>query len=307
MPITLGTNLTPSGSFPIVDLNYVKGAPMIVADATARDGIPSLRRTIGMEVTVISPLGRWRLESDQTTWTEVVASGGAAISDVDVGYLRSDGNDTTGDGSPGAPFLTAQAAVDAGFVHLDLGVGGFGDIDFGGTVAGVITLRGRGAATSASIIGSLENAGHNLIVIDAGGMSVLIAAIVTTGFAADAGNIIASGVSVTTLTAEGGLGTTTGYGGGNITVTGPASVGSASSAGGPGADVDDADNPSPNGGPGGAILISGGVVLPAANFGFAGGAPGANAGAGGLGSAGSGGSAVGHGILIAGAFLVSYP
>lgn len=58
----------------------------------------------------------------------LATGGGEGINDPAVSYLSAEGNDSTGDGSAGAPFLTTQAAVDAGFRVLRAGVGSFGNV-----------------------------------------------------------------------------------------------------------------------------------------------------------------------------------
>lgn len=56
------------------EARYGKGGYRSVADAAERDGIPALRREAGMAVWVTSLQKQYRLESDLTTWTEVVTS-----------------------------------------------------------------------------------------------------------------------------------------------------------------------------------------------------------------------------------------
>jgi hypothetical protein len=58
---------------------YGKGGYRSVANLTERDGIPSLRREAGMAVFVTSLQKEYRLETDLTTWTEVVTSIDAQI------------------------------------------------------------------------------------------------------------------------------------------------------------------------------------------------------------------------------------
>ena len=53
---------------------YGKGGYRSVAGIMERDGIPSLRREAGMVVFVTSLQKEYRLETDLTTWTEVVTS-----------------------------------------------------------------------------------------------------------------------------------------------------------------------------------------------------------------------------------------
>jgi len=81
--------------------------------------------------------------------------GSAAIfEDPDIAYVSSNGNDSTGDGSPGAPFLTFQAAIDdsQNFSSFSFGDGSFGNGDFTARV-GALTIRlvGRGNSTLGDI------------------------------------------------------------------------------------------------------------------------------------------------------------
>ena len=76
-----GTNvLAPVVPFDTTDAHashearYGKGGYRSVADATERDAIPTLRREAGMLVWVTSLQKQYRLESDLTTWSEVVTS-----------------------------------------------------------------------------------------------------------------------------------------------------------------------------------------------------------------------------------------
>ena len=58
---------------------YGKGGYRSAADIAERDAIPQLRREVGMLVWVTSLQKQYRLESDLTTWTEVVMSIDAQI------------------------------------------------------------------------------------------------------------------------------------------------------------------------------------------------------------------------------------
>jgi len=60
---------------------YGKGGYRSVANLAERDGIPSLRREAGMVVFVTSLQKEYRLETDLTTWTEVVTSIDAQVLD----------------------------------------------------------------------------------------------------------------------------------------------------------------------------------------------------------------------------------
>ncbi len=77
-------------------------------------------------------------------------SGGASLSDPNVAYLRSDGNDGTGEiGNPGKPYLTMQAAYDDGARNFDLGIGDFGTLTLAAASNDKIRFIGRGAPTLA--------------------------------------------------------------------------------------------------------------------------------------------------------------
>ncbi|MEN3940680.1 hypothetical protein WJU23_05245 [Prosthecobacter sp. SYSU 5D2] len=91
--------------------------------------------------------------------------GGDPITDPNVAYVRTDGNDTTGDGSPGAPFLTLQKAVNEGFTRFDLGVGSFGNVNFDANAS--IYIRGHH-----STVGTLTNYGRNLHITAEGAMEI---------------------------------------------------------------------------------------------------------------------------------------
>ena len=53
---------------------YGKGGYRSAADIAERDAIPQLRREVGMLVWVTALQKQYRLESDLTTWSEVVTS-----------------------------------------------------------------------------------------------------------------------------------------------------------------------------------------------------------------------------------------
>jgi len=75
MPTLLPDVATPAGPFPShIDTNG-KGGYRVVANVTARDAIPAYLRSEGMEVLVLSPLVRYRLDAGLTTWTAVSVAG----------------------------------------------------------------------------------------------------------------------------------------------------------------------------------------------------------------------------------------
>jgi hypothetical protein len=77
---------------------------------------------------------------------------GVVLTNPHVYYVRSDGNDTTGDGSPSAPYLTGQKAYDTAVTAampsvLDFGVGTFYITLPGNWDPNVYTVRGCGAGS----------------------------------------------------------------------------------------------------------------------------------------------------------------
>lgn len=177
------------------------------------------------------------------TWA--VPAGGSSISDPNVGYIRSDGNDTTGTGAPGAPVLTWQKAYDLGFRVFDFGVGSFGGLLIPGNPGSdvYLTLRGRGYNGSLiSQVGSLTIESQNAVNIY----------LTLDGMFADAINN--SPVKADSLLAGGNAGILEIHALGRSVITG------AYSNGGEGGDGD-AEVPSGSGGVGGTLSIIGPVVV----------------------------------------------
>jgi hypothetical protein len=100
-----------------------------------------------------------QLKTGATGEIEASSGGGGTISDPNVGYVRSDGNNTTGDGTPGSPVLTWQKAYDLGFRVFDFGSGSFGGLVIP-SISGSdieLTLHGRGDyGLLASAVGALS-------------------------------------------------------------------------------------------------------------------------------------------------------
>lgn len=69
-------------------------------------------------------------------------------------YVRNDGDDVNGLGTPTKPYLTWQRGINAGFVSFDFGVGYFGAGNFGGSNVNVF-VRGKGHNNT--IIGQLRS------------------------------------------------------------------------------------------------------------------------------------------------------
>jgi hypothetical protein len=106
---------------------------------------------------------------DNAALAAALAGAGGFI-DTDVAYLDSTGNDTTGDGSPGNPWLTAQKAVDEGFTIIRGGVGNFGNISSSSALN--ITLIGLGRyntvfGTISAPSGSVTGNGMDMLTVGA--------------------------------------------------------------------------------------------------------------------------------------------
>lgn len=167
-----------------------------------------------------------------------VPAGGVTITDPGVAYIRSDGNDTTGNGSPSKPYLTLAPAVTAGFLNFDIGEGvTVGDITYSDNTDRSLVLCGRG---SASVVGNISNNGGGSLTIL---ITELLVGTITTRppKAADtqngvaAGGIIINGIASATIQnlistggagGDGDGGTPGGNGGdaGSIEVYGPVSI-----------------------------------------------------------------------------------
>lgn len=88
------------------------------------------------------------------------AAAGGAISDPGVAYVRTDGNDTTGDGSPSKPWLTMAKAITEGYTCFNLGVGTFA----GGTtnLTGNFSIIGAGKNKTTITNFTFSGGGANL-------------------------------------------------------------------------------------------------------------------------------------------------
>lgn len=165
-------------------------------------------------------------------------SSSASVTDPGVAYIRSDGNDTTGNGSPTAPYLTLAPAVTAGFLNFDIGEGiTVGDITYSDNTDRSLVLCGRGPT---SVVTNISNNGGGALTLLI--TEVFIGDITTqppkaadTQNGVAAGGIIINGIASATiqnLTSSGGAGgdgdggTPGGNGGdaGNIEVYGPVSI-----------------------------------------------------------------------------------
>lgn len=92
--ISVASGFVPLGGFSVVDVDYVKGGAMILADITARDAIPTARRKNGMQVKVLSTGLTYALGVDLTTWTAVAMS---LATSFDAGLVKPDGETITVD------------------------------------------------------------------------------------------------------------------------------------------------------------------------------------------------------------------
>jgi len=170
-----------------------------------------------------------------------------AVTNPHVLYVRTDGNDTTGNGTPALPYLTAQKAYDTGVAAavafvIDMGVGSFSVALAADWSSLCQSVRGAGyglasttsptqltvTATGAAGSGSDGAVGFNVTVQAIN----LYLAVNTTGGTADdtftggvAGNITVYGgsacVSLTAAGGQGGILVGNGGNGGVITLSGP--------------------------------------------------------------------------------------
>lgn len=191
------------------------------------------------------------------TW-QTPSGGGGAISEANVAYINSGGNDTTGTGTIGAPYLTLQEAFNDGFRIFDLGTGSYSL-----TTAGTVTLyvRGRGFGSTSVAV----TAGGALTMHDYGNRSFSCAAN-TRGIAgAPAFACTLYGVSGTTAYANGANGIVEGQAGADgaaVTIYGPCTWATVDASGGSGSgDVEMA-----GGGNGGSITLIGQVKVAADIF-----------------------------------------
>jgi hypothetical protein len=200
-------------------------------------------------------------------------------------YIRTTGNDTTGDGSSGTPYATAQKGFDiavataSGNYVLDFGVGSFGGVTL--TQDWPVRIAVRGVGATQSFLGGITSlgvdsvydydnnadvsqatAGSSIAIvsdqsIDIGGISSVGGAYTGNGNSVQSGGsggaITLTDCVVSSLASVGG--SAVGYytiagGGGAITVTG-CTTGSVSTGGG------EATDSVGQGGGGGAITVTG--------------------------------------------------
>ncbi len=187
---------------------------------------------------------------------EALGGGGGAISDPRVYYVKSTGNDTTGDGSLSTPYLTGGKAYTVGVAAgqtfaIDFGVGTFSITLAANWNALCRTLRGPGVQTFGNLLTQLNifgqaadttnaNTGDGKDVeVNVEGMNI---------------NVYANGGNVTVDEAN----TYTCGNGGNVKIGGTGMVGYIGAFGG--GDASSTDG-SVNGGNGGTIELLGPLVV----------------------------------------------
>lgn len=134
MPITVAGTIQPSGNFPVVDIDHVKGGLMIKADIAARDAIPSGNRKSGMRVHVLSTGLTYSLGVDLLTWLPVIMSTATAF---DLGLVKPDGVTITVDLQGRLTALVPKFSSTLGSVLASVGENG--DIIFNMNWDGKIT------------------------------------------------------------------------------------------------------------------------------------------------------------------------
>jgi hypothetical protein len=174
------------------------------------------------------------------TWA-APAGGGDAVTDPGVAHIRTDGSDTTGDGTPGKPFRQPQAAVNAGFNHFQFGPGSFSNFTLSGDKT--ISLKGwPGASLGTSLGGVFSPSGNLVLHVDS--IYIGLVDVTTPGTAGEASNdvkiygttgaVIENVYAYGTENVEGGPGGS----GGQIILIGPFRVGTAACGGGYGIEGD---------------------------------------------------------------------
>lgn len=225
-----------------------------------------------------------------------------AIVIPDVAFIRSNGNDTTGDGSIAKPYLTAQKAIDQSFRFLDIGANcNAGDIEFDTHGTELLYVRGFGEYSVIEYIANRDDTqGYPLTIWDVGIMSVQVTGLINSyasGIEAAPGggivcyNVWCLGVASYGISGPPSIPQANGGNGGNITIYGPSRIGidGLQCNGGDGSPTTNDDAPGYNGGNAGNITLIGDVIVAGTSVYCPGGAAGTNAGMGGPGSPGSDG------------------
>lgn len=273
-------------------------------------GLKSATTTVSVSGATAPSSGQVLTATGTTAATWQTPSGGSAISDPSVAYVRSDGNNgTAAIGNPALPYLTIQAAYDAGARTLDIGVGTFSTL----SVSTTTTLRIRGRGNSATIMGAITVSGNvTFTLVDIGVKSVSVASIEgssatsVTAPSLVVENVHSAGAVTTTQTSVGGSGSIAVSGdfsiGGNVTTStnvavtaGNISIGGRGAIAGDittdgvaGGDAND-DDPGGGGQTAGNVTLAG-VVAITGNISANAGAGGASSGAQIAGDGGTGGT-----------------
>lgn len=159
------------------------GLNQLTGDVTAGPGTGSQVATIPAGTVTNSKLANMATQTikgrttagtgvpEDLTLAQMLTFLGLAL-DPNVAYLRSNGVDATGViGNPFKPYLTAQAAMNAGAVQWDAGVGNFGAVNMDGHAVGgetFLRIRGRGSLT---LIGPFTITDAHGILMDVGRQS----------------------------------------------------------------------------------------------------------------------------------------
>jgi hypothetical protein len=191
------------------------------------------------------------------------SSGGSSLTNPHVIYARTDGNDTTGDGTPAKPYLTAQKAYDTGVTAavpfvIDLGVGAFTITLTADWSTYAKAVRGAGFELSyANSPTTLDITAKPATQVNAPGLGAYNIGNATVSGALEASNLCividASGGNVTANDASNSY---TAGNGSTVTLTGHASFGLSVAGGG---DTNSAD--SLIGGGGGIFYLYGPLIL----------------------------------------------
>jgi hypothetical protein len=117
MPVTVIDRIVPknNGAFPVVGDEHFLGGFRIVADAAARDAIPSQRRTVGMWVKTRDDLKMWTLVggTGNANWQEVIfATGETPIATLEPLTVPVDYNDPTAVDPPAGTTFARQTEID---------------------------------------------------------------------------------------------------------------------------------------------------------------------------------------------------
>jgi hypothetical protein len=187
----------------------------------------------------------------------------ANLSSYTAVYVRSNGNDLTGNGSSGAPFATAQAAFNSAYARLnglnsfvlDFGAGSFSGVNLAtaGAANWPVSIAVRGVGSTTSYLGGITASGTNGPNPTTGkNVTVISDNTINLGGISTAGGALISG--------SGGNGAN----GGNVTLT-DCVVGNINAAGS--AALDGYSNGGFIGGSGGNVALTNCVAGSISNFG----------------------------------------